>query len=100
MRRLRSGSGRGRGMDMARSTYPTFPKSTPGAGVPWWRGRWPAMREANRRAAVPFILITVLLDTLGVGLIIPVGPRLVASFLHDDLGAASHYFCLLRSLYS
>ncbi len=58
------------------------------------------MRETNRRAAVPFILITVLLDTLGVGLIIPVGPRLVASFLHDDLEAAARWFGVLMSLYS
>ncbi len=58
------------------------------------------MRETNRRAAVPFILITVLLDTLGVGLIIPVGPRLVASFLHDDLESAARWFGVLMSLYS
>jgi DHA1 family tetracycline resistance protein-like MFS transporter len=58
------------------------------------------MREPNRRAAVPFILITVLLDTLGVGLIIPVGPRLVASFLHDDLESAARWFGVLMSLYS
>jgi len=57
-------------------------------------------RETNRRAAVPFILITVLLDTLGVGLIIPVGPRLVASFLHDDLESAARWFGVLMSLYS
>ncbi len=44
--------------------------------------------------------MTVLLDTLGLGLIIPVAPRLVASFLHDDLGAASHYFGVLVSLYA
>jgi DHA1 family tetracycline resistance protein-like MFS transporter len=56
-------------------------------------------RDRGSRATL-FILVTVLLDTLGVGLIIPVGPRLVASFLHDDLGAASHYFGFLFSLYS
>jgi DHA1 family tetracycline resistance protein-like MFS transporter len=54
----------------------------------------------NRRGAVPFVLVTVLLDTLGVGLIIPVGPRLVGSFLGNDLGAAARYFGLLFSLYS
>ena len=58
------------------------------------------MREPPRRAAIPFVLVTVLLDTLGVGLIIPVGPRLVASFLGDDLGAASHWFGRLVALYS
>jgi DHA1 family tetracycline resistance protein-like MFS transporter len=54
----------------------------------------------RRRAAGAFVLVTVLLDTLGLGLIIPVAPRLVASFLHDDLSAASHYFGLLVSLYA
>jgi MFS transporter, DHA1 family, tetracycline resistance protein len=53
-----------------------------------------------RASRTLFVLVTVLLDTLGVGLIIPVGPRLVASFLANDLGAASHYFGLLFSLYS
>jgi DHA1 family tetracycline resistance protein-like MFS transporter len=47
-----------------------------------------------------FIFVTVLLDTLGIGIIIPVGPRLVASFLHDDLGAASHWFGVLVAIYS
>ncbi len=60
----------------------------------------PAVRGSQPRAAVPFILITVLLDTLGVGLIIPVGPRLVASFLHDDLESAARWFGVLMSLYS
>jgi MFS transporter, DHA1 family, tetracycline resistance protein len=54
----------------------------------------------NRNAGTAFVLVTVLLDTLGLGLVIPVAPRLVASFLHDDLGAASHYFGILVSLYA
>jgi DHA1 family tetracycline resistance protein-like MFS transporter len=53
-----------------------------------------------RRAGTAFVLVTVLLDTLGLGLIIPVAPRLVASFLNDDLGAASHYFGILVSVYA
>jgi MFS transporter, DHA1 family, tetracycline resistance protein len=58
-------------------------------------------QKADRRgAALPFILVTVLLDTLGIGLIIPVGPRLVASFLQDDLSQAAHYFGLLMAVYS
>jgi DHA1 family tetracycline resistance protein-like MFS transporter len=56
--------------------------------------------DRGRRAALPFVLVTVLLDTLGVGLIIPVGPRLVASFLNDDLERASHWFGALFALYS
>lgn len=58
------------------------------------------MHDSPRRAAIPFILVTVLLDTLGVGLIIPVGPGLVASFLGGDLKAASLWFGPLMSLYS
>jgi len=54
----------------------------------------------RKAGTIPFILVTVLLDSLGVGLIIPVGPRLVASFLHDDLAAASHYFGLLVALFA
>lgn len=46
------------------------------------------------------MLVTVLLDTLGLGLIIPVAPRLVASFLGGDLAAASHLFGLLVTLYA
>ena len=55
---------------------------------------------SKRPSAVPFVLVTVLLDTLGVGLIIPVGPRLVGSFLGNDLGAASRTFGVLFALYS
>jgi len=58
------------------------------------------MQAPTRRAGIPFVLVTVLLDTLGVGLIIPVGPRLVGSFLGDDLEKASHWVGLLFSLYS
>jgi MFS transporter, DHA1 family, tetracycline resistance protein len=53
-----------------------------------------------RRGSTTFVFVTVLLDTLGVGLVIPIGPRLVASFLGDDLGAAARTFGALISLYS
>jgi DHA1 family tetracycline resistance protein-like MFS transporter len=46
------------------------------------------------------VLVALLLDALGLGLIIPVVPRLVASFLNNDLGAASHYFGALVSVYA
>jgi DHA1 family tetracycline resistance protein-like MFS transporter len=54
----------------------------------------------NSRAGTAFIMVTLLLDTLGVGLIIPVGPKLVGSFLGGDLSAASKWFGLLFALYS
>jgi DHA1 family tetracycline resistance protein-like MFS transporter len=52
------------------------------------------------RSGAIFVLVTVMLDTLGLGLIIPVAPRLVASLMGGDLQAASHYFGLLVSLYA
>ena len=38
------------------------------------------MDQNKRSAAVPFILVTLLLDTLGIGVIVPVLPRLIGSF--------------------
>ena len=58
------------------------------------------MDHDKRHAAVPFILVTLLLDTLGIGVIIPVLPRLIASFLGDDLGRASHYFGAFVAVYA
>lgn len=46
----------------------------------------------SRQAAVRFILITVLLDMLGIGLIIPVLPKLVTSLYGGDLSEGSHVF--------
>jgi MFS transporter, DHA1 family, tetracycline resistance protein len=60
--------------------------ATPGAGA--------------RKGSIPFILVTVALDTLGIGLLIPVGPRLVESLVGDDLTAGTRWFGLLMSLYS
>lgn len=58
------------------------------------------MSQKKQNAATVFILVTLLLDTLGIGLIIPVGPRLVASFLGGSLADASRYFGALFALYS
>jgi DHA1 family tetracycline resistance protein-like MFS transporter len=53
-----------------------------------------------RRAGTAFVLITVLLDTLGLGLVIPVGPRLVGSFLGNDLSATSRWFGYIVTVYA
>lgn len=42
----------------------------------------------TNRPAVGFILITILLDVLGFGLLIPVGPKLVQQLLHSGQGGA------------
>ena len=44
-----------------------------------------------RRAAVAFIFITVFLDILAFGLIIPVFPHLIASFVGNDLSEAAKW---------
>jgi DHA1 family tetracycline resistance protein-like MFS transporter len=45
-----------------------------------------------RRAAFVFIFITVLLDMLALGTIIPVLPKLVVSFLHGDTAGAAEVY--------
>src|SRR5256885_16766241 len=46
----------------------------------------------NRKAAMPFIFVTVLLDMLGIGLIIPVLPKLVTTLYGGDLSAGAYVF--------
>ena len=46
----------------------------------------------SKQAALPFILVTVLLDMLGIGMIIPVLPKLVTSMYGGDLSAGSAVF--------
>ena len=52
-----------------------------------------------RRAALTFIFITVLLDILAFGMIIPVLPHLIASFLGDNLSRAAIVHGLFASVF-
>jgi DHA1 family tetracycline resistance protein-like MFS transporter len=52
-----------------------------------------------RRAALAFIFITVLLDILAFGMIIPVLPHLIASFLGGDLSRAAVVHGLFASVF-
>jgi len=45
-----------------------------------------------RGAAVAFIFVTILLDTLALGLIIPVLPKLIESFVDNDTASAARMF--------
>lgn len=54
----------------------------------------------RRRPAVAFVLITLFLDVLGVGLIIPILPRLIEELAGGNVSEASHIFGLLAALYS
>lgn len=52
-----------------------------------------------RQAALIFIFITVLIDILAFGLIIPVFPHLIASFVGNDLGAAARWHGLFATAF-
>src|SRR5438105_10414005 len=57
-----------------------------------------AMR--NRQASVIFVLITLFIDVLGMGLVIPILPRLVQNLLGGEAAEASFVFGLLVSIYA
>ena len=45
----------------------------------------------NRKAAIGFILVTVLIDVIGLGIIIPVAPKLIMELTGEGVSAASRY---------
>ena len=53
-----------------------------------------------RKPALGFIFITLLLDILGIGLIIPILPRLVESFADQNMVAAARLYGALGALYA
>jgi DHA1 family tetracycline resistance protein-like MFS transporter len=60
----------------------------------------PAATTAPRRAAVLFILATVLLDMLSFGIIIPVLPKLVEGFLAGDTAQAAVLYGLMGTAWA
>src|ERR1700704_6617855 len=54
----------------------------------------------TRQASVVFVLITLFIDMLGMGLVIPILPRLVQNLLGDGIGEASFVFGLLVAIYA
>jgi DHA1 family tetracycline resistance protein-like MFS transporter len=53
-----------------------------------------------RGGAVTFIFVTILLDMLAIGLIIPILPRLVESFVHNDTADAARIFGLFGTVWA
>ena len=53
-----------------------------------------------RKAAVVFIFITVVLDMLALGLIAPVLPKLVLSFLNNDMTRAANWNGLFLTVFA
>lgn len=55
---------------------------------------------ANRKPALGFIFFTLFLDIFGVGLVIPILPKLVESLQGGNVAAASHTVGALAALYA
>jgi DHA1 family tetracycline resistance protein-like MFS transporter len=55
---------------------------------------------AGRRAAATFIFFTVTLDMLALGMIAPVLPRLIESFLHGDTSSAAKMLGLFGTVFA
>jgi MFS transporter, DHA1 family, tetracycline resistance protein len=60
----------------------------------------PSGRPAPRRAAVTFIFITVVLDVLALGIIVPVLPALVVDFLGGNTARAAEIYGLFATAWA
>ncbi len=60
----------------------------------------PIAVAAPRRAAVAFIFVTILLDMFALGVIMPVLPRLVESFVDNDTASAARIFGLFGTAWA
>lgn len=60
----------------------------------------PTVRSGPRRGALAFIFVTVALDVLAMGIIIPVLPRLVESFVAGDTARAARIFGWFGSVWA
>ena len=73
-------------------------------GVPTRAGRArtapPMTPSSPRRAAVAFVLVTVALDMLALGIVIPVLPRLVLGFLDGDTSRAARAYGLFSTVWA
>jgi DHA1 family tetracycline resistance protein-like MFS transporter len=53
-----------------------------------------------RKPALSFIFITLTLDILGIGLIVPILPKLIEQYQGGNVAAASSSYGLLYALYA
>ena len=57
-------------------------------------------RGTPRRAALAFVFVTVVLDVLALGMIIPVLPKLVAQFLGGDTVRAAEVYGVFGTIWA
>ncbi|MBM3532149.1 MAG: TCR/Tet family MFS transporter [Alphaproteobacteria bacterium] len=53
-----------------------------------------------RPASLVFIIVTLIIDMLGIGIVLPIMPRLIESFTGGDVVEAAHFVGLQIALYS
>lgn len=70
------------------------------SGEPPGQPPQPGAEKPERKAAIVFILITLLIDILGIGIIIPVLPELVKDFVGDDASRAGLWYGIIGASYS
>src|SRR5215207_9960176 len=54
----------------------------------------------SRQAGLAFIFVTLVLDVLGIGIVIPILPELIAIFRNGDLSAAARYYGWFVGMYA
>lgn len=59
-----------------------------------------SVSKARRKAGIAFILVTLFIDILGIGIIIPVLPGLVKGFVGSDASLGAFYYGILGASYS
>ena len=55
---------------------------------------------SNRKAALGFIFVTILIDVTGWGIIIPVIPDLIIELVHGDISGAAKWGGWLTGVYA
>ena len=58
------------------------------------------MNRSPRRAALAFIFVTIALDIMAIGLVVPVLPKLVEDFMHEDTAAAARVFGVFGAVWA
>src|SRR6201992_644024 len=56
--------------------------------------------QGAKGAAVAFIFVTVLLDMLALGVVVPILPKLIESFVGNDTASAARYFGLFGTVWA
>lgn len=57
------------------------------------------MEPRSSRLALTFIFITMLVDTIGLGIIIPVSPKLISSLTHEGMSGAARWGGMLMFVF-